>query len=166
MLHTIYDGNNAAGLTFLGGMDMRLPGTRFQGRAYDPAKAKWLAHYTQGNLVPMKNVDNYVYYALWHFVMNKWSINANKPLTAWKNPPAGIRSLEGYTDYQNGNIDAAAGYDAATVNMTFVDTGGFVVYGGQACKVDSDCDGICPPELVSSCCQNACSCTYKFDPVS
>lgn len=169
MLHTQYTNNDLAGLTDPPGVDKRLEGTRYEGRAYDVAKAKFIAAATYGGMqVALENVDNYVYFALWHYVLNRWDVKAWQPPSGWRNPTS-ISEMDSFPDYRDGIDNLPDDAYIAVVNQTFVDTGMYVDYGGKPCSVDSDCNGVCPPDYKYTCDgeidgQTTCNCGFGFDP--
>ncbi len=56
----------------------------FPGKAYGPARAKYLARATFGGpRVAYANVDNYVYYLSTVFMSNRWGLTPYKPEAAW-----------------------------------------------------------------------------------
>ncbi|KAK5165732.1 uncharacterized protein LTR77_008655 [Saxophila tyrrhenica] len=140
MLHTknsVWQEGDLAGLTNPAAVDKELPGTRWEGAAYDARRSKFLAK-NAGMDFAGRNVDNYVYFALWHYMKNRWDIDAISPPGEWKNYPTGHSA--GYTDYRNGITTLPEDAYVAQINQTLIDNGGFVTYGGNDCDVDSDCD--------------------------
>ena len=169
MLHMPYTFNNLMGLSDPPGKDIVVRDRNRSGRAYDPARAKWLATYILGGQAVVKqNVDNFVYFALWHYVLNRWDVQANKPLSEW---PLDRTTVEGYPDYRDGITDLPDSDYEGSVNQTLVDASGFVVYGGKPCMALSDCDGVCPPGETPSCEgqgdeTKTCYCNFTFNPPS
>ena len=119
---------------------------KWKGKAYDAAKAKFLARAFVGGMPAAQlNVDNYVYFALWHYVLNRWDVKANKPAYGW---PIGVLDAAGYTDYPDGDPTISAAEYTAYVNETALNAGGFEDYSGAPCSTDADCEGTCPPDMT------------------
>lgn len=170
MLHTGFDQiEDRAGLTRPPAGDVKIRRKGFKGKAYDAAKAKYLAKATVGGmLMARKNVDNYVYYALWCFVKARWDVDATQPPAAWKNPPPG--QADGYTIYRNGDTSLPDAEYEAELDPGRMDESDASYFSGQVCNTDADCEGTCPPDYRFFCSSkdagNACTCLLGFRPPS
>lgn len=160
MVHTLYEhGRNEAGLTsYCTDPPYLFPcqpavdviykdGDRNEtGRGYDPARSKWVA-FSEGLRGSRMNVDNYVYYALYHWFAKRWpKYKDNKnPKRSWpKNPPkAGEFPDDGSTI-----ADGFALTDEDTQDIPDAEW-----YGGGSCSQASDCvdSEACPGGMTASC---------------
>lgn len=162
MLHTAYSKSNEAGLASPPGKDIVLYSDGPDAaKAYDPAKAKYLARADRGGMdVAMKNVDNMVYYALYKFVHQRWGVIASLPEAEWK-----VNEISGHPDYINGVTTLAPEEYRSEANESLSKISDMEWFGGRSCATDEDFQKSCPPIYRSGCSDDKCVCLFGFDPL-
>lgn len=162
MLHTWHTKSNAAGLTDPPGKDVEpFKEDKSKGKAYDPARAKYLAKCSRGGMsVALRNVDNIVYYALFKFVRQRWGIEANEPPSAWDDK----KYLE-HPEYINGVTTVSSDGYETQINETLLDISDREWFGGRPCTTNEDCNKACPLIYKSQCDNSVmqCVCLFKLD---
>ncbi|KAM0717013.1 hypothetical protein Q7P37_006865 [Cladosporium fusiforme] len=119
--------------------------------AYDPKKN------LGGLTFPGANVDNYVYYALFWYVYDRWGVWATGPEAHWKFEIPRAQSGEesedsdlddGANDFPGNDVYQAV-YNPVLFAAYAADPG--LYYGRQPCIANIECEASCPPEYKAVC---------------